>query len=361
MGSPRWWSQLRGDLVDGLAGVLLPLSALVLGSGVELHAHQESIIVAVPPADLETTDLRRRLSSVVVEPDDVALRLPARLDGQELDAHIARRRRFESQPVRLNGWCLVVVHRLGGGRLAVGQAAAVDDGGVRRKRGADQVEGRHGEGQNCSCDQTAHQLLQISEGACTGSCITRLNHLDAENANRYFSIRWYDEDMKEILGDYEPFVENINRGLKQVGINRDELSMMDHICYRVETNGRYFEMLSEIAKRALLLGESEINGRLIATFELYDPLETGGWVIPYLELPQPKPGSPYPEGLEHAELIPVRSLDAFRARHDDLVFDESGMDKKINPELGLKAAGMSVKFHEQSLGAVVRLEQRLGL
>lgn len=165
--------------------------------------------------------------------------------------------------------------------------------------------------------------------------------------------------MKELIGDYEPFVENIGQGLKQVGIDRDELSMMDHICYRVETNGRYYEMLSELAKRAILLGENEISGRMIATFEFHDYLEVDGWRIPYLELPQPKEGSPYPEGLEHAELVVVGSLEAFRARHDELDFDDKGMSKAINPELGLKTAGMSVKFHEQQLGAVVRIEERL--
>lgn len=165
--------------------------------------------------------------------------------------------------------------------------------------------------------------------------------------------------MKDLIGDYEPFVRNISQGLRQVGIHKRELSMMDHICYRVETNARYHEMLGEIAKRAKLLGENKISGRMIATFEFHDYLEVDGWRIPYLELPQPKEGSPYPEGLEHAELVVVGSLDAFRARHTSLDFDEKGMGKTINPELGLKTAGMSVKFHEQQLGAVVRIEERL--
>jgi hypothetical protein len=42
------------------------------------------------------------------------------------------------------------------------------------------------------------------------------------------------------------------------------------------------------------------------------------------------------------------------------VFDTKGMSKVINPELGLKTDVLSVKFHEQPLGAVVRIEQRLG-
>lgn len=166
--------------------------------------------------------------------------------------------------------------------------------------------------------------------------------------------------MKDILGEYEDFVANINRGLEKCGINRSELAMMDHICYRVETLERYDEMKRKLGEVARLLGESEVSGRMIATYECDQPLEVGGWRIPCIELPQPKESSPYPEGLEHVELVTVSGLDLFEATHSDLPFDHAGMSKKINPELGLKHAGISVKFHEQPLGAVVRIENRLG-
>lgn len=167
--------------------------------------------------------------------------------------------------------------------------------------------------------------------------------------------------MKDVLGDYEPFVENINEGLKRVGIARDELAMMDHLCYRVETLERYDEMKRKLGERAVLLGETEISGRLIATYECNIPLEVDGWRIPCIELPQPKEGSPYPEGLEHAELVTISGLNLFEAQHPDLPFNYAGMSKSINPELGLKHEGISVKFHEQPLGAVVRIENRLSM
>lgn len=167
--------------------------------------------------------------------------------------------------------------------------------------------------------------------------------------------------MKAVIGDYESFVENINEGLKRCCIDRNELAMMDHICYRVETNERYDEMKQKLGEKAVLLGETEISGRFIATFECHEPLQAGGWQIPYIELPQPKEGAPYPEGLEHVEFVTVRSLAQFEAMHPDLPFDHKGMGKTINPELGLKYAEISVKFHEQPLGAVVRIEKRLGL
>ncbi len=164
-----------------------------------------------------------------------------------------------------------------------------------------------------------------------------------------------------IIGDYETFIEKVDAGLKRLGIWRCELSMMDHVCYRVETSERYHEMLKEAETIGILLGESDINGRPIATFELDDYLEAAGWTVPYLELPAPKEGSPYVEGLEHVELVVVGSLDRFVRRHSDLPFTYGGIGKSINPEARLKTQGLSVKFHEQQLGAVVRIEKQLGI
>jgi predicted metalloenzyme YecM len=166
--------------------------------------------------------------------------------------------------------------------------------------------------------------------------------------------------MREIIGDYEAFIRGISVGLEKVGIARGELAMMDHICYRVETQARYNALLLQLSRPAILLGESVISGREIATFEFPDYLQVDGWTVPYLELPEPKEGSPYPEGLEHAELVVIGGLERFAKRHEGLAFDAKGMTKDLNPELGLKTNQLSVKFHEQPLGAVMRIEQRIG-
>lgn len=167
--------------------------------------------------------------------------------------------------------------------------------------------------------------------------------------------------MKELLGDYEGFIRAIDDGVKKLGIEKDELSMMDHICYRVETLDRYHEMLEKLSSIGTLLGESTINGRPIATFELNNYIQVAGWTVPFLELPAPKGSSPYIEGLEHVEFVVVGSLERFLARHEELPFSISGMSKLINPEAGLKTEGISVKFHEQQLGAVVRIEKQMGI
>jgi predicted metalloenzyme YecM len=167
--------------------------------------------------------------------------------------------------------------------------------------------------------------------------------------------------MRDILGDYEGFIRTLTEGLKERGIARDELSMMDHICYRVETQERYQELLVSLVHDARLLGENEVGGRTIATFEFNDYLQVDSWTVPYLELPAPKEGSPYTEGLEHAELVVIGSLERFIQRHGDLSLSLKGMSKKINPEASLKDGAFSVKFHEQQLGAVVRIENALGM
>lgn len=166
--------------------------------------------------------------------------------------------------------------------------------------------------------------------------------------------------MKSLIGDYDSFVANINSRFLEIGIYaKSEFTICDHLCYRVETDERYQEMKTLLGSMATSIGEVPVSGRLISTFELQEPIETGGWVIPWIELPAPKEGSEYKEGLEHAEFVVVKSLDDFRDRHSDLPFNDEGISKIINPELGLKIPGLSVKFHEISLGAVVRLERRL--
>jgi predicted metalloenzyme YecM len=165
----------------------------------------------------------------------------------------------------------------------------------------------------------------------------------------------------ELIGDYSAFLKTLSQGLDKLGVDRGEIAMMDHVCYRVESEERYQELLLNLRDVAVLLGENKIGGRLIATFELNEYLRADGWIVPYVELPAPKEGSPYTEGLEHVELVVIGGLDRFLKRHNDLHFSLKGMSKTVNPEASLKQDGISIKFHEQPLGAVVRIEKRLAL
>lgn len=148
---------------------------------------------------------------------------------------------------------------------------------------------------------------------------------------------------------------------------------MDHVCYRCARADEYAAVCAALeAQGHALLTESVVGGRPIATFELSTPLRAAGFTVRCLEVfarhfedlsphpsspasfsysarssagrrcapnddlsaawvlrlralslfffqvPSPKPGSPYPSGLEHAELVlrhpPVAFADATEQR-----------------------------------------------
>jgi predicted metalloenzyme YecM len=139
--------------------------------------------------------------------------------------------------------------------------------------------------------------------------------------------------------------------------------MLDHICYRVSSVARYEQLRETLLEENELLVESPINGRRIATFRMATPFRFQQREIWLLELPEPKPGSPYPEGYEHAELVTDRPLPQFETwlrQHlgisaNDL--DRKGLTKQLNADLRLRLpGGLSVKFHELPLDQVIEIE-----
>lgn len=164
----------------------------------------------------------------------------------------------------------------------------------------------------------------------------------------------------QIIGqDIDAHVSKIANELSEYGIHREELTQLDHLCYRVETLERYEEMKRTLDTIATLCGESDVQGRPIAIYELHEYIVAGGWVIPYIELPAPKEGSYYPEGLEHAEFVVNGSLEQFVGRHGDIVFDAKSAGRDINPEYGLKNDRAAMKFHKLQIGAVVDIERTI--
>lgn len=165
--------------------------------------------------------------------------------------------------------------------------------------------------------------------------------------------------MKEIIGDYDAVVENINHGLAGAGIDPSELALLDHLCYRTETLDEYYAALARFAELGRNIGEVEVQGRPISAIALDEPLKTGGWTIPFLEVAAPKAGSPYASGLEHAEFVTVRLLEDFEQQHSELAFIRDAMNRAVNPELKYRQNGISVKFHQLSIGSVIKIEERL--
>jgi predicted metalloenzyme YecM len=166
--------------------------------------------------------------------------------------------------------------------------------------------------------------------------------------------------MKEIIGDYEAFVEKTNALLDNSGISRDELVQCDTLCYRVETNTRYDDLKRQLASKIAWMGESTVNGRLIAAYGLNEPLVVPGWQLPvrFLEIPQPKPNNKYAEGLEHAQFVTADRLSEFHKTYAELGFDTSGLQNQVNPLLELNG-DVTVKFHDKHMGSVIDLEHGL--
>jgi predicted metalloenzyme YecM len=132
---------------------------------------------------------------------------------------------------------------------------------------------------------------------------------------------------------------------------------IDHICFRVPSEERYQFFVKAFAEFADLLIESPVNGRLISTFKLRQPICYFGRRIDLLELPAPKPHKETPEGFEHFEVVCDKSFAEIKEMYRTLEFDEAGSKKTFNSELELVLEGCAVKFHHLSLESVVTLEK----
>ncbi|HFA47985.1 MAG TPA: hypothetical protein ENJ95_03085 [Bacteroidetes bacterium] len=193
--------------------------------------------------------------------------------------------------------------------------------------------------------------------------------------------------LSKILTDPNSFLKNIFHALEKININVTNYEL-DHICYRTKNIAQYYFLKKELNNIGELLTESKINGRPIATYKLHQPiilkhnrfcalragspllgLGAGGGkctkpiMVQYiyknreiylLELPSPKKGSHYPAGFEHVEFVINTSLEKFIAAHPNIDFDKKGMSKKTNPDVRVKFAGFSVKFHLHNLEYVIR-------
>lgn len=165
-----------------------------------------------------------------------------------------------------------------------------------------------------------------------------------------------------MLPDHVPFLDRLFARLEARPGTLDHL-FLDHLCYRTETVADYEQLRDALAAKHTLLVESLIGGRRIASFRLATPLSYCARSIPLVELPEPKAGSFYATGWEHAELVTDGPLPAFTERLPALLavgpeaFDRRGLTKARNADLRVKLGnGMSVKFHERSLAEVIAEE-----
>lgn len=136
---------------------------------------------------------------------------------------------------------------------------------------------------------------------------------------------------------------------------RDDVVHNDTVCLQVPSNNRYTQLRGELDEWGELISESEVNGRLIAVFELHRALEADGWSPSFVELPQPKTGAEG-EGIRHLQFVVRTGVESFRRRHRHLDFDERGNAR--NRLLEFTGSSVVVRFHDKNMGAVIELEQR---
>jgi len=161
----------------------------------------------------------------------------------------------------------------------------------------------------------------------------------------------------EILGDYRGFMSQVESLLAELSIDKDELTQCDTLAYEVNSNERYEEVKQKLVQSARVLSEREVNGRLVSILAVDPPLKTDRWIIPYIELLQPKPGREYDEGLDCAFFVTALPLTHFLEKHTDIAFDKKGLANKLNSYVEYVGDEVSFKLHDKHFGAVVELER----
>jgi predicted metalloenzyme YecM len=162
--------------------------------------------------------------------------------------------------------------------------------------------------------------------------------------------------LKDVIGDYDKFLEDIFFMLEDIDLDVEN-NQLDHICYRVESIDQYKSKKEELILFGELLIESLVNGRNISTFKLFEPILYKNRKIFLIELPAPKHGHSYSAGLEHVEFVTIEPLQKVVNRYPQFAFETFGIHKKINADITLKLGNYCMRFHNQSLEDVIKLEK----
>lgn len=154
---------------------------------------------------------------------------------------------------------------------------------------------------------------------------------------------------KNVIND---FLTNIFNNLSNDKIDVSNFEL-DHICYRVESEERYFYYKNILLKYGKILSENIIGWREITTFKLDEPIIYKNRQISVLELPSPKVWSDYKEWFEHIEFVIKESFEEFIKKYNYISFDLKDINKKVNPDIRINYKNSSVKFHHNSLEYII--------
>jgi len=157
------------------------------------------------------------------------------------------------------------------------------------------------------------------------------------------------------------FLEKIFLKINAHAIVLEDHWDIDHLCYRVETVERYTELKNSLMQFTEILIESPVNGRLISTFKLRQPLQFKKFKIDLVELPAPKPNKMTPEGFEHIEIVCDVPFSDLINRYPQIALNQAGLNKEINQELEFCLGDVNLKFHHLSLESVIEVEKNPSL
>lgn len=186
-------------------------------------------------------------------------------------------------------------------------------------------------------------------------------NLNSLNRTKH-TLKPKNSSLMQAIGDYDSFCRQLLVMLSQTKIPFKEFQI-DHLCYRVSSYRNYSLKKQELAKLAHLLTETEVNGRPIACYELFEPIEIDFadriFHIPVIELPAPKAGKQVRDGLEHFEMCTDFHPKSIATTYPEIHWTTSGMKKNFNPEIEIEFENLgTVKFHELPLKKVVETEIR---
>lgn len=155
----------------------------------------------------------------------------------------------------------------------------------------------------------------------------------------------------------EEFLNHLFSQIQQNGVQLKPHWSIDHLCFRVQSQDSYEQHKTAFCQFGRLLIESEVNGRMIATYKLNEPVMHGNYRIDVVELPAPKAGKKTIEGFEHIEVVVDESFEKLMAQYAYMAIDAGGLKKAFNQELELEMDGCALKFHPLSLESVIELEK----
>ncbi len=185
-----------------------------------------------------------------------------------------------------------------------------------------------------------------------------------------------DKEISSVIGDYKTFLSDSIERLSVNGINviedDENFKEIDHICYRVSSKQNYDIKKNELTKFGVKLIESVIGNRPISIFMLHEPIFYDRFQISLIELPSPKSGSQYNDGLEHFEIV-VAGNEKFSisdmkekeylkqwssSKFPQIDFDTRALDKDINCDLAISLSkNTSCKFHCFPLNEIIDYEK----